>query len=339
MTDLSKNMDTLGLPAWVPDFGDKVALHNQRLGLVQLVSEAVDRKFIYYLLSSSGYRAEVLASSTGTTVHHTSPKRILRYEFPLPPMAEQRGIAAMLGALDDKIESNRRVVALLECRLALEFKRAKAVAPATRTPLGEMVETTKGVSYKSVDLKPSRTSLVTLKSFDRRGGYKREGLKPYVGDYKPQQVISPGEIVVAQTDLTQGAEVIGRAVLVPADHSADTLVASLDLVIVRPREVTEQYLLGLLTDEDFREHCRSRTSGTTVLHLAKDAIPTYQAPIAPSELQDEYSQLARPLLDLVGCRNQESVRLAALRDALLPKLLSGRIRVPEPEEGVAGVVA
>ncbi len=176
---------------------------------------------------------------------------------------------------------------------------------------------------------------MTLKSFDRRGGYKRDGLKPYTGDYKPQQVIEPGEVVVAQTDLTRGAEVVGRAVRVPGDETADVLVASLDLVIARPRKVSQEYLLGILTDEDFREHCRSRTNGTTVLHLAADAIPNYEAPVASPEQQLEYTRFASAILKLADSRNQESATLAALRDVLLPELMSGRGPVPGANQALA----
>jgi type I restriction enzyme S subunit len=204
--------------------------------------------------------------------------------------------------------------------------------------LSELVAITKGVSYKSAELLPSRTSLVTLKSFDRNGGYKANGLKPYVGPYKPQQVIEPGELVVAQTDLTQGAEVVGRAVRVPADGSADVLVASLDLAIVRPAGVNPEYLLGILTDETFRQHCRSRTSGTTVLHLASDAIQTYMAPVASEDTQEAFGEFARPMVKKVDSLNREIVHLSALRDALLPELLSGRIRVPEAARTVAEVI-
>jgi type I restriction enzyme, S subunit len=295
-----------------------------------------DPRFVYYALQC----LDVSHMNVGTASPTLNRNHIHPIMVCWPSgIGEQRGIAATLGALDDKIGSNRRVVSGLEKRLLLEFQKVKTHDTVTRKPLSDLVETTKGVSYKSVDLKPSTTSLVTLKSFDRRGGYKPDGLKPYVGGYKPQQVISPGEIVVAQTDLTQGAEVVGRAVRVPTDDSADILVASLDLAIVRPRQVSREYLLSVLTEQDFRQHCRSRTSGTTVLHLDPDAIPSYEAPVASPEIQDAYSQFARGLLELIDCRNRESEQLGALRDTLLPELMSGRIRVPEAQEAVAGVNA
>ena len=90
-------------------------MHNQRLGKVNISnSDGVDRRYLLYIMCGHGYRNEVLASSTGTTVKHTSPERIRQYRFRLPPMPEQQAIAHVLGTLDDKIELNRRMNQTLE---------------------------------------------------------------------------------------------------------------------------------------------------------------------------------------------------------------------------------
>jgi type I restriction enzyme S subunit len=180
--------------------------------------------------------------------------------------------------------------------------------------------------------------MVTLKSFDRNGGYRPEGLKPYIGPFKPTQVLRQGEIAVAQTDLTQGAEVVGRTIRVPRVSEFDTLVASLDLIIVRPRNgVSSEFLYGLLSTADFREHCRSRTSGTTVLHLGSDALSSFLVALPPLAAQAEFAELAAPLLANSDRLGAETAYLTALRDALLPELLSGRLRVREVEEMVGSV--
>ncbi|WP_246000235.1 restriction endonuclease subunit S [Nocardioides pocheonensis] len=287
-------------------------------------SADIDLKFAYYLVNYVGLNH----LKHGTSNPSLTREAFGAQYFPVPPLEEQRAIAATLDALDLKIQSNGRSALLLDGLVSLHFQSLLARVTPTYQPLGELATITKGVSYKSAHLQESRTSLVTLKSFDRTGGYKPDGLKPYTGQYKPKQVIAPGELVVAQTDLTQGAEVVGRAVRVPAAPSADVLVASLDLAIVRPSGgIANEYLLGVLTDERFRQHCRSRTTGTTVLHLASDAIPAYVAPVVTSDAQSQYAALVRPLLARLDSLEHENVALAKLRDALLPELLSGRVRI------------
>ena len=123
MTDLSKQADTLGYPAIIPNPRSQRFLHNQRLGKVLIKRGAeLDRGFLFYLLRTAEYRNEVLASATGTTVKHTSPGRILAHKANLPPLAEQKAIAAVLGALDDKIELNRRMNATLEAMARALFQ-------------------------------------------------------------------------------------------------------------------------------------------------------------------------------------------------------------------------
>lgn len=124
MTDLSKESDTLGYPAIVPSLPGLRILHNQRIGRVVFKRDnEIDKRFLYYVMCTRGYRHEVLASATGTGVKHTAPSRIEAYRFDFPSFSTQRAIAAVLGSLDDKIEQNRRTARALE-RLARAIFRA-----------------------------------------------------------------------------------------------------------------------------------------------------------------------------------------------------------------------
>ena len=113
MTDLRKQADTLGYSAIIPKSRYRF-LHNQRVGRVLLKSDDADLLFIAWLLRTSAYRTTVIGSATGSTVKHTSPGRILEYRFGLPTLTEQHQIASVLTALDDKIELNRRMNETLE---------------------------------------------------------------------------------------------------------------------------------------------------------------------------------------------------------------------------------
>ena len=224
---------------------------------------------------------------------------------------EQRAIAHILGTLDDKIELNRRMSETLEAMARALFKswfvdfdpvRAKAegrdpglpkpladLFPARLVdselgeipegwevgPLGELVDTVKGRSYRSEELVNSDTALVTLKSFARGGGYRSDGLKSFAGTYKPEQAVTLGEVVIACTDVTQAAEVIGRPAIVRGTGGYRRLVASLDTLIVRPLDsrISRAFLYFLGGTEAFVTHTYAHTTGTTVLHLAKRPYP------------------------------------------------------------------
>ena len=196
--------------------------------------------------------------------------------------------------------------------------------------LGDVAETVRGRSYRSADLTESDTALVTLKSFARGGGYRPDGLKPYTGKYKPAQVVAPGELVIACTDVTQAAEVVGRPAIVPADQRFTTLVASLDTLIIRPRDISAAsvpFLYCLMSEPAFTHHTYAHVSGTTVLHLHKDAVPAFKFPLPPSDLIGAFVDLAAPAFRRMVELPAESAAIASQRDTLLPRLVSGAVRV------------
>lgn len=122
MTDLSKNIDTLGYSALVPEVKGLTFHHNQRIGLVENIANNVDKYFLYWIMRTPAYQSFIATHSSGTTVHHTSPKGIGNYVFKLPPLDDQRRIASILSSLDRKIELNNKINADLEEMAQAIFK-------------------------------------------------------------------------------------------------------------------------------------------------------------------------------------------------------------------------
>ena len=101
MTDLSKEGDSLGYPAFIPDIKGKVFLHNQRIGKVE--NNNIDKTFLYFLLCRREYRSHILGTSSGSTVRHTSPSRICEYSFVIPDFELIDKFSALATATIDKI--------------------------------------------------------------------------------------------------------------------------------------------------------------------------------------------------------------------------------------------
>ena len=114
MTDLSKTIDTLGYSALVPKSSSRMYLHNQRIGLVKFKNDSCDRGYIYWLMRTRGYQRTIANTSTGSTVHHTSPTKICDFEFNPPSHTVQRRIAEVLSRYDALIENYQRQIKLLE---------------------------------------------------------------------------------------------------------------------------------------------------------------------------------------------------------------------------------
>jgi type I restriction enzyme S subunit len=111
------------------------------------------------------------------------------------------------------------------------------------------------------------------------------------------------------------------------------LVASLDTLIVRPKtsDMTVAFLYSLLRTDAFVEHTYAHITGTTVLHLAKDAVASFTFALPPGMLVHVFDGIAGIIFSKVETLELENDTLAALRDALLPKLIRGEIRVKDAE--------
>lgn len=329
--------------------------------------QGVRVEFLPYLLLGHKERLLSLVDLAGHGTGRLNTPELRALDVSLPPENEQQAIAGVLRALDEKIELNRRISETLERIARAIFKswfvdfdpvhaKVDGRDPGLSKPfadmfpsrfadselgpipagwsvrtLGEIAEGVSGRSYKSTELQESGTALVTLKSFRRRGGYRPDGLKPYTGPFKPEQVVTPGEVVVACTDVTQAAEVVGRPAIVEHDARFDTLVASLDVLIVRLRDTSfgRAYLYQLLGTETFAAHAYAHTSGTTVLHLDRKSIPEFSF-VAPSEdVMEAFSGLAEALFERIAINRAENRMLAGLRDALLPELILGEMRLDD----------
>ena len=361
---------TLGQVAIVPyRHSFKRYVISQSQMAVRVPKNKADRDFVYYFLQSPEFAAYVERSTIQTGVPHINLGILRRAPATWPEKDQQSRIASILVALDNKIQLNWRMNETLEAMARAIFRdwfvdfgptRAKAEGRAPylvpevwnlfpgelddedkpagwkMRGLGELVSLTKGRSYKSAELKESDVALVTLKSIGRGGGYRREGLKAYTGKYKPEQIIEPGELVVALTDVTQAADVIGKPALVLDDERYKTLVASLDIGIVRlfGDQVGRSFVWQLLQTEEFQSHAYSHCTGTTVLHLGRDALPTFNACIPSRLLVAQFENTVASMSARVAANARESRSLTDTRDLLLPKLMSGEICLREAEEAV-----
>ena len=192
--------------------------------------------------------------------------------------------------------------------------------------IDEIANIIKGKSYKSSELEKSKTALVTLKSFNRGGGYRLDGLKEYTGKYKPEQEVFAGELIIAYTDVTQAADVIGKPAMVMSDSNYQHLVISLDVGVVRPfNNVYKHFLYCLAMTDSFQAHTKSFCTGTTVLHLGKDAVPSFEFINPSNELLHVFYKQTSPIFEKINLHIEENKNLEKARDFLLPRLLSGEI--------------
>ncbi len=140
------------------------------------------------------------------------------------------------------------------------------------------------------------------------------------------------------TDVTQAAELIGKPAIVVGIEEHDTLVVSLDVGIVRPDflKCGRQFLYGLFKTDSFQSHTLAHTSGTTVLHLSKDAVGSYRFPLPSFGVISVFEKIASDLAKRRQTNSDQIRTLSALRDTLLPRLISGELRISDTAKHAEG---
>ncbi len=301
-------------------------------------------RFYAYVFRSGVIRQILSAQGNGANISNLNQDILERLVVPLPPRGQQDRIAAILSAYDELIENNTRRIAILEeiarrlyeewfAEERMSHQTDADVAPSVAR-LGQLVKFDKGLSYKGEFLREDGSAMVNLKNFDRSGGFRRDGLKFYAGDFKERHTVHPGDIVVANTDLTQAGDIVGSPAIVPRKLPTERAVISHHLFAVRLKEELQEekfFFFHLLASPAFKSFARGHAVGTTVLGLHRDSIESFQTTLTSSQLRRDFSRIVSPLHELVEVLAEKNANLRAQRDMLLPKLISGEIDVSGSE--------
>ena len=346
LTDLKQDAPILGSPAVVPPKGS--FLHNQRLGLVVTLSPGqLDPRFLFYLFAADSTRSQLRATATGTTVRHTAPERIYAVRIQLPPMDQQERIGRILGDIDDLVENNRRRIELLAqvaqmiyqkwfLRFQYPGREDDRLLDSPLGPIpagwgvrsgGELFHVDKGVSYKGSFLSDEGRPMVGLKCFDAQGGFRFDGLKGYAGPVKERHLVRAGDVVMANTDLTQAGTIIGRVVAVPPVRNVDEVAVSHHVFALRPKDLPPVFLRYALGEARFRNYARGAASGTTVLGLRRDDVLAYPMIQPPRGLVLAFAEIASDVQALQVRLAEASRCLSLVRKLVLPRLMSGKVDV------------
>lgn len=321
----------------------KVTLQTRDFSVIQNVfplkaREDVDPWFLYYRIHDAIKFQE----------YKGHWPEFVTLEFPLPPLAEQKRIAGVLAAFDDKIENNNRIIKTLEEMAQAIFKewfvhfrflgheKAEFVdSPFGRIPkgweekeLGELVEITKGISYKGSGLADMGVPMINLGCFKRGGEFSYDNLKFYKGEYRPRHIAKVGDLLLSNTDMTQEREIIGNPALVEEWSGHTEYLFTHHIYLLSPKtDISRAYLYYLMKESAFRERVIGAASGTNVLGLTRQSIDDFGIMVPSSDVLKDFGKVADPIRSQGSLAKTENQKLAATRDLLLPKLMSGEIRV------------
>lgn len=195
------------------------------------------------------------------------------------------------------------------------------------------VEIQKGVSYKGEGLADSRTGIPmhNLKSVYEGGGYRHDGIKFYSGDYKERHICKTGDIIVPNTEQGEKHKLIGFPARIPR-YFKDVSILTHHLFKVIPLKTSyfsRLYIYYLIESHITRKQILGYTNGTTVNMLSPDGLKKPLLVKPDESIIKNFTQVINPIWEKQENNFDQIQTLTKIRDLLLPKLMSGKIRVEE----------
>ncbi len=309
-------------------------------------------KYIYYLIQILWLNNKKSGSWVPTmNRNHLHPLKVLTFE----DTKYQQKIASVLSNLDSKIELNNKINIELE-KMAktlydywfVQFDFPDENWKPYKSSGGKMVwseelkreipegwevkklwneiEIQRGISYTSKEINWDWIPMINLNSFNLDGTYKAQWIKIYSGKFKHNNIVKSWDLLIAATDVTREADIIGKAILVP-DYYKNELLFSMDIAKIISKNIPSSFLMMLFNSNHYHNYIKWYATWTIVLHLNLDWIKRYNLEIPPSYLLKKFDDLYQPIANKIYLSSEENKKLAELRDGLLPMLMNGQVSV------------
>ncbi len=327
MTDLSKESDTLGYSARIPKTDSMRYLHNQRVGLVQFVGKEkrnIVRDFIFWLMRTRDYQGFIVGSASGSSIMHTSPSRIKEYEFLLPSPPEQETIASILSSLEDKIGLLHRQNKTLEAIAETLFRQwfvEEARGNWSERGLLDVVNLVGGGTPKTSVAEYWGGEVCWL-----AGGDIADNHKSFVNDSEKKITMtglssSPAKLLPQFATVISARGTVGKYCLL-----AKPMAFSQSNYGIEPR-IDGCYFFTYLLINHVVEELQSSAYGSVFDTITTTTFKDVKLPLPDDPVVQEFERLVTPYFKKILLNKQQVMSLEKLRDTLLPKLMSGEVRV------------
>jgi len=336
---------------WLPQIDPTIKSLASTEFLILRPQANTDRRFLKFLCSAPVFMAKLLERVTGTSSSHqrVRPDDVLTIEVDIPPPSEQHAIAAILGALDDKIELNCQMNQTLEAMAQALFKswfvdfepfndqdmqesvlgpiprewRCATVSEAIEINPSRRVE--QGANTIYVDMASLPTTSARVLTVIRRA-FTGSGSRFRNGD------ILLGRITPCLEN--------GKTAIVDFLEDGENGWGSTEFIVLGPRlPLSTPFIYCLARNPDFRAHAIQAMTGTSGRQrVDTGCFSYYWLAIPPKSVAEQFDHKVEPWFQMMKANDDESHVLATIRDALLPKLVSGKIRVKDAEKFVENAV-
>lgn len=304
-----------------------------------------DKNYLYYLVCSPEVREPSIKSMVGSSGRQrVQTDAVKNLEIDVPPLVEQERIGSFLRLIDDKIALNDKINNNLEQQAQLLFKSwfvdfepFNGTMPSDWevVPFEKIVDFQNGYAFKSKELlnEPSSDCYQVFKQghIARGGGFIPDGTKSWypkkLASKLERFVLKKGDILMAMTDMKDNVAILGNTAIMPIDNEYIVNQRVGHLRVNGYKGITYPFIYLLTNSTDFLIDLRSRANSGVQVNLSSAEIKASQTVLPSEKVNTAFSEITLPMFEAIISNQLENQRLAQLRDALLPKLMSGELDV------------
>ncbi len=301
----------------------------QRVIILQPNLDYLYPDYLLYALQDQTLKERIKARATGTTVIGIKAAELKKVTIDLPSMDNQKRISAVLHSLDDKIELNQRINENLERQAEavfkswfVDFEPFSGMQPQSwETVTLDTITTliSRGITPKYIE---ESNQIILNQKCIRNHAIDLSLARRHQPKTVNEKWLQFGDLLINST----GAGTLGRTAqvwFVPQNMTADS-----HITIVRPKDELLIHYIGLwgITHEKELESLHTGSTGQT--ELPRERVKSLELLLPDDETLCRFHRLIQPIAESMVARQEENQRLAEVRDALLPKLMSGEIKVP-----------
>ncbi len=301
-----------------------------------------DNDFIFYLSRSDIVRSYAEQSFDGTSGRQRVPKSTFEnLTIAIPSLSEQRAIAAILSSLDDKIDLLHRQNKTLEAMAETLFRQWFVNNDELRMQndewkigkLGDIIKIKHGYAFKGENITAEETDkiLVTPGNFNIGGGFKYDKFKYYSSnDFPDDYIFTEGDLIVTMTDLSKEGDTLGYPAFVPYMEQKILLHNQRVGKIIFKTEndkIFKHYIYLIMKTDIYRAYILGSSSGTSIMHSSPDRICNYDLLLPDETDLLKFNGFVESYFQKIQINTKQIRTLEKLRDTLLPKLMSGEVRV------------
>ena len=286
----------------------------------------LDSRFLYYWFLSPIGRQMIDSKAIGSTQKALTIEMMSKFEITLPSLEEQKKIAGILGAIDDKIENNRRINANLESQAQALYKQWFV---DNRSDDWKEIKLSDILEIHKKTITPSQTPNTifehySLPAFD-------DGRNP---TYESGDKIKSSKFVI-EDDMFLFSKLNPRIkrLWLPCIQT-ENAICSTEFVAYKPKDISMlAFCYSVVDSVEFYDFVLSLTNGSTGSHQRFHPIDTleYSLKVPHMEVIKEFNAIVSHMYEQISKNIIENRNLATLRDTLLPKLMSGELKISEYE--------